>query len=138
AAHIHCPANHVRRGAEPASPETMAEHHLVRIAAVCAECATNHRTAAQQAEEITVHPGVFDPVRLAADRKRRVGLPVHREVLERSTASFPIVEIRYAGGREPAVKSGAPQQSDAIRLPVWQGPQEDRIDDTEDRGACTD
>jgi len=106
--------------AEPTSPETVAEHYFMRIAAVCAECSTHDRTAAQQPEEVAVHPGVLDPFGFAIGGIRPVGLPVHREVLEGSTAAFPIIEVRYASVHASTIKSiGHPEQSNAPRLSVW-------------------
>ena len=89
-------SNCIRRAAEPALPQPMAEDQPVCISAVPIGRAADSWMTAQEAEEIAVNPREIDPSRFPVQRKRSVGFPVSCQRFKRLGALFPIVEVRNA------------------------------------------
>jgi hypothetical protein len=137
-------AEDARIAAEHALPQVVAEHHDRRIAGAILgrfEPPAQHRPHAEQRQQLVGGVGRLHPDRaITAGQRGRAELPGR----DRRAAAAAGPEVPEVGRRQPDVRQVdladdvGVQPRQPVRLVVRQRPQDDRVDDAEDRRGRAD
>ncbi len=138
------PADDPGVGAEAALPEAVGEHHDVpgtRPVLLRAEAPPEGRRPAQDPEEPGRDLRALDPLGLDAGRgQAQVGAGEGGHAGERTALRPPVREVGRRGGeaREAGRGVAVDQQRQAVGVRIGQRPQQDAVDDAEDRRVGAD
>lgn len=130
-------------GAEPPHPEAVAQNRDARAAELIVaprEGAAERGTGAHYTEEVRRHRRAADVFGVAGPGEHVRRATVGGEAFDGAALGTPVLEarIRRHVVIEALLRVGHPHHHDPVGIVVWQLPQQDGLDDAEDRGVGAD
>ena len=128
---------------EKPPPQSVAENRDARcvwLLVRCDERAADGGPDLEKVEEIRVHHGAFDTFRVVGRRQGRRCRFEGGQSTKRMIARAPIEKIRRRRVRKSLLRlpDVLRQQHEFGGARIWQRPEQDGVDDAEDRGVCAD
>ena len=139
-------ADHARRAAEPLLPQLVADHGCPPVGAATRqvilrrEQPANDGRHAERVEEVAADKEAIDRHRLAGYRQRALAATVaeRQRAVEGLPVTADLIEGRVTEGGPRAAVAPVRQDHQALRMGHRQRPQDEAVDEREDRGVRAD